>query len=201
MSEEYSAKMRVTAPGRPVNRSVLWVVLSALLLILPLQGVAYAADLEGEAKLKAKYILNFAKLVEWPVDKDDASNDRFLIGICGDPYLWRACRRELAGKKIAGRRVALSPLSLEKAAGPAAEMKILYVASDDEEELKAIIAALADRPILLISDHPDFSQWGGSIGLVRDKDRMLFEVNRRQEARTGFKINSRLLRVARSVLE
>ncbi len=194
---EFQARPGTWSRGSIALRAIGFVLIVGM---LPAAQVC-AIDLEGEADLKSQYILNFAKLVEWPAEAGSSSNDRFLIGICGDPYLWRACRRELAGEKIRDSRVSLAPLSLEKAGIPAPEMKVLFVSTDDVEELKKIIAALADRPILLISDHPDFSRLGGSIGLVWDEDRMQFEINRSQETRTGFKINSRLLRVASLVLE
>lgn len=201
MSEYRSVIASPAATARKIFRVARWTPLVVLLFVLPPQGVAYSIDLKAEAQLKANYILNIAKLVEWPEDQAGAKDEKFLIGLYGDPYLWQACRRGLAGKDVADSRVAVTTLSRENATSPADGMKILFVYSDDEEELKDIIAALADRPVLLISDYPDFCELGGSIGLVWDDDRMLFEINRRQEARTGFRINSRLLRVARRVLE
>ena len=196
-----TVRLHLSKRAPRLTGAVLWAFIVVLYMTYIPQAPAFSTDLEGEAQLKSSYILNFAKLVEWPEGQDASKDDRFLIGICGDPYLWKACRSGLSGEKIDGSRVALTPLSLDKATTPAAGMKIIFIYSDNEAELKAIIAALADRPILLISDYPNFCQLGGSIGLVWDENRMLFEVNRRQEAHTGFKFNSRLLRVAQRVME
>jgi hypothetical protein len=171
--------------------------LVVLVLVTLQAGSARSTGLEDEAHLKSSYLLNFAKLVEWPA----TDGDRFEIGICGDPFLWRACRKKLAGKEINGLRVSLTPMSLEDATESEPGTRLIFVYSDNQDELVSLIEALADQPVILVSDYPGFCDLGGSIGLFWEGDRMLFEINRTKATRTGLAFNSRLLRVARRGLE
>lgn len=160
---------------------------------------SYGASLDQEARIKATYLLNFAKLVTWPAGVEDPS--RFHISVHGDPYLWRACHRDLAGKRVGGKRVSVSTLSFEDALDPSPATRVLYVAGCDGDQLDRLVEALSDRPILLIGDGPGFCDQGGIIGLLRGEEGIRFEVNRDLELRSGLSINSRLLRMASRVIE
>ncbi len=175
---------------------VLWALASGALI----PGPAAASSLRENAKIKASYLLNFAKLVEWPADRSGEKESNFLIGLHGDPYLWKASRRGLAGKKVDGERIQVKSLSLEDAMDPPPGMKILYITGSEPDELKKLVAALADRPVVLIGDSPGFCDLGGTIGLLERDGRILFEINRTHELHNGYRINSRLLRIADRLL-
>lgn len=160
---------------------------------------AHAAGGDRELQIKAAYLLNFAKLVTWPETVEEPS--RFQIAVLGDPYLWQECRSELVGKRVDGKRISVTAFSFEDALEAAPATRILYVGDCEPERLDELIAALGDRPILLVGDRPGFCDRGGSIGLLKQEDGFQFEINRRLELRSGMTINSRLLRLAQRVIQ
>ncbi len=81
-----SINIQIPANARVIVRTTLWVLLAIFVFIMPDQGPAYSTDIEGDALLKSTYNLNFAKLVEWSEFDGAVASDRFMIGICGDPY-------------------------------------------------------------------------------------------------------------------
>ena len=162
---------------------------------------AWAENHPQESEVKAAFLLNFARLVTWPEETPVLSDSTFIIGVQGDPDLLKACRSGLQGRDIGGLSIEIREMSPGEAADPSPWTRIVFLSDMSEAELSRIIDSLSDRPILLVSDLPGFSDLGGSITMTRDGDRMAFEINRHLENSTGLKINSRLLRIARRVLE
>lgn len=170
-----------------------------LLILAPSSGMAKQAPSESE--LKAAFILNFAKLVSWPDAALSQSEERFRIAIHGDQELLKVCQSSLRDKKASQRRIEIIGVDLEQAADPMLDVQILYLAGADMDALQGILDLHSANPLLLVGENSEFCERGGSIALIEEQGRMSFEVNRKQEFASGLKINSRLLRIARRVLE
>lgn len=81
----------------------------------------------------------------------------------------------------------------------AGDCQIVFISSPRRSELDSDISALRDRPILTVSDIPDFGSRGGMIQFVLIDSRVRFEINLPSAQKAGLKLSSQLLKVAVSV--
>lgn len=167
-----------------------WVlVMLCIILAQPFQARAATT----ESAVKAGFIYNFTKFIEWPASAAIVAT--FNLCVVGDNRLEDSLQA-LEGKMVAGR-----PLSLRNnVTGEALKScHMVFVAQDDEQAIQAILKELAALPVVTVSDSPGFMQKGGMIGLVRDGTRLAFEVNLVSGKAAGLHISSQLLKLAKHV--
>lgn len=149
----------------------------------------------GEAQIKAAFVYNFAKFVEWP---DEAASPAapMLVGVVGDPQL-----ADVVGETLQGKNVRGHPFLVRHFPSPEnlALCHILLVTSQDTLAVQRTLHTARASPTLTIGDLPGFSDQGGVIELVLEDNKFRFEINAGAARRSGLKVSSRLLRLARSV--
>ncbi len=146
-----------------------------------------------EYQVKATYLANFARFVEWPPGSITDDNPIPVCVVGQDPF-GPALDAALSGENVGGhslvpRRIA----GMREVEG----CRILFIPSNDVQ-LDAVISA--DRmPILTVSDAPGFVNRGGMIEFVLDSNRVRFEINLAAARAAGLNLSSELLRVATAV--
>lgn len=151
----------------------------------------------SENQVKAAYLFNFAKFVEWPGSAFVGPGSPLVIGIIGKgPY--GEAHEALSGRTAKGRRVQIRQLSR---ADEAAGCQILYIAASEKPHLQEILRALPSTGVLTVSDLKNFCRTGGMIGLVTRGEKLQFEVNVANAERAGLKLSSQMLKLAVSVLD
>ena len=168
-------------------------LLLALLLAAPAGG---AQDTASEYDVKAAFLYNFTKFVDWPATAfhDDRSTVRLCV-LGDDPF--GESLREIAEGEVAGRR--LTVLTVSSMNDPAA-CQILFISRSERERLPEILAAVRDAPVMTVSETKGFLEQGGIINFVLEGPRVRFEINQGAAERAGLKISSRLLRLATRVV-
>lgn len=158
-------------------------------------GVAMSATAgPDEAEIKAAFVYNFAKFVEWPpasFSRPDAGLD---LCINGHDNV-EAELRQLEGREAQGRRLHL------RAVNTVAELDgchVLYVARGDSGAQGALLQALSSLPVLTVADRRDFARQGGVITLFVEGNRVQFSVNLAEAQSRGLKFSARLLQLARA---
>ncbi len=162
---------------------------------------AQEVDEAKALKVKAAYLYNFAKFIEWP---DDALGDEeapFVIGVLGDDPFGQILDTTVKAKTIATRPVKIRRLlwSKQEDRAEVKSCQILYISNSERSRLKEIFAALEDQPILLVADIAGFASDGGMIGFVLEKQRIIFEINRESLGQAKLKASAKLLKLARIV--
>jgi hypothetical protein len=148
-----------------------------------------------EYAVKATYLFNFARFVEWPASLA-ASRDAFSICVLGEDPFGRSLDAILAGEKIAGKSVVSRRISKPQ---DAAACRIVFISSSEDARLKDLLAALGKVGTLTVSDIPRFSSRGGMIGFISEGNRVRFEVNLTCAQDAGLTMSSELLKVAVAV--
>jgi uncharacterized protein DUF4154 len=148
----------------------------------------------SENEIKAAFLYNFAKYVEWP-DATFQAGEFHLCALADAEFL-KSVDDIIAGESIAGR-----PVSRQTASTPdeAQSCHILFVARADLARAEPLLAAARSAHVLTVGEGADFLKRGGAIAFVRDDTRVRFDVNVAEAQRAGLRISSRLLRVARRV--
>ena len=180
--------------GRAGPVSVALPVLICLALLL--SGLAgTAAGGPPEYQVKAAFLLNTIRFVEWPAGENTSAD--IVIGVLGEdpfgPYL-----DELAGRKIKGRKIVIRHFSSpDRAAG----CQVLFIPDSERRRLQSLLGLLRGYSILTVSDSDGFVHMGGMIEIDLDKGHLVFDVNQRQLSLRGLKISSQMLKLARDIVE
>jgi uncharacterized protein DUF4154 len=149
----------------------------------------------NDVSLKAAFVLNFAKFVEWPADAVGASQP-FVVEIVGDDPLATVVDDIFRGATIGNRPVVVS----RKGRVSDTPIHLLYVSESEERRLDDILKAVRERPCLTVGAFDRFAERGGMIHLFVKDGKVRFSVNVGAAARARLAISSRLLRLASQIL-
>ena len=142
-------------------------------------------------QLKAVYIFNFLKFIEWPDKKLEPDRHIHICVVGGDPYF--GALDSLAGRQAQGRIIRLS--YLENKDIP--DACVLLVISDRKEmELPLLLRRLTSSAIVTVSDIEDFTRRGGMIGFVEKDNKIKLEINLQVARQEQVKIDPDLLELA-----
>ena len=146
----------------------------------------------SEYEVKAAFVLNFVRFVNWPSGTSDSE-----LGICtqGDGPLAQAVDKLTRGKQVSGRqlRVHVTP----QGAGP--ECSVLLADENHGKKAYPLLASVDKKPVLTIGEGPSFLANGGMLTLLVENQRVVFEANPAAIQRAGLDISSSLLRLARNL--
>ena len=147
--------------------------------------------------VKAAFLYNFAKFVEWPAKTFTEEEAIMYLCILGkDPF--GVAIESIEGKSVRGRQLVIRRLAkiedLEEC-----PCHILFISSSEEKRLAQIFLKLEDRNVLTVGDMKGFAQRGGIINFIMVENRIRFEINVKEAERTGLEISSKLLNLAKIV--
>jgi hypothetical protein len=152
----------------------------------------------AEYQVKAAFLYNFAKFVEWPADAFARPDSPLQICVLGENPFGADLEAIINGKEVGGH-----PVRSVEANRPR-EMRtchILFVSSSDLMRLKEALSAVTGHWTLVVSEGTGFTQHGSMLNFVLEEDRVRFEVNDKAATSAGLKISSKLLSVAKSIIE
>lgn len=149
----------------------------------------------GEYQVKAAYLVNFMRYVDWPVARVGPATPMRMCLLGRDPF--GAALAALEGQQVNGRELRVRQIDGVDAVG---ECHLLFIADSEERRVGLILRALAGKSVLSVSDIDGFVEVGGAIGLLVSEGRVRFDINASTLGRDGLRASSRLLRLARNVL-
>jgi len=150
-----------------------------------------------EYQIKASLIFNFIQFIEWP-NLEAAPASTFRICVFGKDQFGSALSY-FEKETVFDRRVQKVVLS-----SPSEELKtcqVLYIPRGAENEEVPTLTSLNEAGVLTIGESEDFLEKGGIIRLARADQKIIFDINRRASLESHFKITSKLLRLARQVVD
>lgn len=170
----------------------------AAVVILSLAAGSAGADgpLATEYAVKAAFLYNFAKFVEWPADAFRGPRDPMTLCVLGENPLAGEIEQTVGGKTAMGRQIVVRRFT--KLAG-LDECRILFVSSSEETRFAQVLAAVGGRAVLTVGEEEGFARAGGIITFVVRQNRVRFQIDRGAAARAGLNISSRLLELAEAV--
>jgi YfiR/HmsC-like len=172
--------------------SLTRVLAVALLLVLRMScAMASEARDYPEASVKAVYLYRFPGYVEWP--EEVRSRPRFTIAVLSNDGVAEALARVLPAHPIGNRP---AELRIAHSADELIDAQVAYIGSDYRGDLPALIAKLAQRPVLIVTEQENALAAGSMINFLLLDRRVRFEVAPGSAARAGLKISSQLLAVA-----
>jgi len=168
-------------------------VLSVGLLLL---GPALASGQENrpsEYEVKAAFLFNFAKFVQWPASAVPPGASPIVIGVLGENPFHGDLQRTIENKKVDDHPLVARDLH---SASEAAHCHILFICASEAGRLPEILDQLQGKSVLTVADMDHFTESGGMIRFVLRESRVRFEINNEAARRAKLKISSKLLALA-----
>jgi hypothetical protein len=179
----------------PSSRHFLWVLGAVVLLLSRAPAQSPAA---GEYQVKAAFLYNFAKFVEWPPGGFSDASAPLRICVLGQDPFGQELRNITNEKTVNGRKLQIDQMVDVHLARTC---HILFIASSEKTQLNRILEGVRGSYVLTVGDTKGFAELGGMINFVLEKNRVQFEVNHKAAEQAGLKISSKLLNVAKLVID
>jgi hypothetical protein len=175
-----------------MNAELRWIVGTVVALaVFSTHGGAQAPTIEYD--VKAAFLLNFTRYVEWP---SGAQQGRpfTLCTLLPDPFGQRL-EAAAAGEQWNGQQIIIKRLTNLRDLS----CHLLYVPGAAAEEFNDHVAAIGMAPLLTVGESADFLKRGGMIQLFLDDNHVRFSINPKAMEAAGLRVSSRLLRLAREI--
>ena len=158
--------------------------------VAPIPAISRPAA-QREYQVKAVFLLNFARFVDWPADAFASETAPLELGVLGqDPfggYLDDAIRGENVNRRpiVVRRFQHLEDITT---------CHVLFIARSEASRLEQVLAALDGRGILTVSDAAGFADKGGMIGFVKHNEKVRLQINLDAARDSRLTISAKLLR-------
>ena len=196
------AGKREVDPLKPLLRPQVWLAPRAvsLSLFFLLAGALFCAGLAaqsrrpGEYEVKAAFLFNFAKFVQWPESSFDGPEAPIVFEVMGgDQELAFDLRRISAGQKVQGRNILIRE---GRFGDDVRRCHVLFISTSERQRTSQILASLQNATVLTVSDIDGFADAGGAMQLVMEDGRVHFIVNLNAATQSQLRVSAKLLALA-----
>lgn len=142
--------------------------------------------------MKAAFLLNFARFVDWPAA---ASSDTLRIGVVGHDPVAEALIRVGASRPGGAVQVRHGLSATDRLN----RFHILFIGTAQQRQLTDVLANVDGQPVLTVSDINGFAEAGGVIGFVQRRNKIRFQINPTVATRAQLTLSAKLLRLAELV--
>jgi hypothetical protein len=154
------------------------------------------AQTADEYQVKAAFVFNFAKFIEWPAQAFQTPKDPVTVCVLGHNPFGNTLEEVIHGKSIDGRSLVYRQIS---DAESASTCQILFVATSECKRFRAMHGNLKPLGILSVGEAEGFASDGGVINFKVEDGRVRFEINLEAAERQQLHISSKLLSLAQIV--
>jgi hypothetical protein len=168
---------------------------AALALLLPGEVPAAQPSVAAEYEIKAAFLYNFLKFVEWPPGALAGADSPLVIGILGDDPFGPVLDQTVADKRLNGHPLVVKRLRRgEEPAG----CQALFVTADAAAGFDRLVPSLIRQSVLTVGDAEGFVDRGGIIQFVIEDSKVRFDINAEAAEQAHLRLSSQLLGLARS---
>ena len=149
-----------------------------------------------EYQVKAAFLFNFAKFIDWPPQKFPRPDSPLIIGLMGEDPFEGSLDALIQNQTIHKRPLELRRL---KAGEDAKPCHILFVSRSEKSRLAEILSSVRGASVVTVSDTDQFLEQGGMINFFMESESVKFAINVEAAEQAGLALSSKLLAVARIV--
>ena len=150
----------------------------------------------SEYEVKAAFLFNFAKFIDWPPGTFESQRSSFAICILGKDPFGRSIDDALQRKSISDHSVSILRV---KDAAEGQHCQIMFVATSEPRGIAEILDRLRGANVLLVGESEGFAASGGTIQFTLEDNHVRFLINTDAAGRAGLKVSSKLLALAKIV--
>jgi len=153
----------------------------------------FAQETPSEYEVKAAFLFNFAKFVEWPPEAFPSANAPITIGILGENVFGDNLEKVIKDRKVNNRGFQFRNF---ESPSEATNCQILFITASKKNDFAKIIAALHDTSVLTVSENDGFLKAGGMINFLFEGNNVRFQISDEAAKKARLKISSKLLSLA-----
>jgi len=200
------------------KRIRVFIVAVAMLAICVVPCMLLAEDdstFPHERRIKAAFLYNFLRFIEWPKEKMGDANEPMVIGLIGKDVFGDAFD-DLKDRTIEDRPVVLKRFKgidelkkedKDKKSEQHPQIEavrkshLLFICPSEKQQIKEILKLIEGYGVLTVADTEGFLESGGMINLLTEDNKIHFEINITVTKEAEFQVRSKLLRLAKRVYE
>ncbi len=171
--------------------------IAALALIAACLSAPAGADTDTELKVKAAFLFNFAKFVNWPGHKFASPASPINLCVPADDPIGAVLEETVRGKLIELRTLVVRR---SKTAADWNRCHIVFIGADDEMQAADTFPGFAGSSVLSVHESSRVLSSGVVRFFVEDR-KMRFEINNAAAEREALQLSAKLMSVATVVRE
>lgn len=148
----------------------------------------------SNAKLKASYIYNFTKYINWP---DKYKEGNFVIGVLGTSTFYNDLTALLSTKTVGNQKFEIK--SFTSAETVSGICHILFVPTENSGMLPDILKKMKGKSTLIVTEKPGLAKQGAAINFIVENNKQKFELNKSNIEKYSLKVSSTLTSLAIAV--
>lgn len=164
-------------------------LLRLLTVFIVLVSMKSVPDEGNEYSVKAMFIYNFTKHIEWPSSE---TTGVFRIGVIGRSEIYEALETIATQKKVDGRSIELKMVEPEDNSF----YQIIFVSKSQSHQVPELARKYMGTGVLIISEECKHSEHGAAINLITTDNRVRFELNQSSVRNAGLKVSVALANLA-----
>jgi hypothetical protein len=185
-----SGRMAFRPRSKP---SELWRLVLIIAALIGLITNGLAQEKPSEYEVKAAFLFNFAKFVEWPPDAFADSKAPIVIGVLGDNVFGNNLEKVINDRKVNNRGFQFRVFD---SVTEATHCQILFISASKKNDFAKIVAALHNASVLTISETDGFLKAGGMINFLFEGNNVRFQISDEAAKKARLSISSKLLSLA-----
>lgn len=157
-----------------------FLLLSSFFLLL-------SANVMGQnEKLKANYIYNIIKYVNWP---ESYKTGDFIIGVLGNSPVTAELKKIAATKKVFAQSISVVVFN---STNEITKCNVLFITGPFSSLIKETLANVGSNSTLIIGESPGLATSGAGINFITKDDALGFELNEVAIKRRNLQVDSKL---------
>jgi hypothetical protein len=149
-----------------------------------------------EYRLKAAFLYNFTKFVEWPAPRFAETNSPIVIGVWGKDPFGPDLQQVIKDRSVNGRALVFKPV---ETAEEAKAVHLLFIPATEDSRVSGHLRALQGSSVLTVGETEAFGEAGGIIQFLREGDKVRFNINIGSAEQAQMKISAQLQKLAKTV--
>lgn len=177
-------------PGR-FGMATAWF---SLMFILAVAQRGFCGDAAfTEYQVKALFLMNFTKYVDWPDTAFAETNAPIIIGVYGVNNFGDDLPKAVAGRNANGRSIVIRQIDNTN---DLAKCQVLFISRSEEKTQGEILNQLKSSPLLTVGETEQFTAQGGAISFVMKDGKVRLKINLSAARQANLQLSSKLLSVA-----
>lgn len=162
----------------------------ACAILIQFIAVTGFTDDKDEHTVKALFVYNFTKYIEW---HEQSISPQFRIGVLGESAMGEKLSMILKGKKLYNRAIEVKEIkNIDDVAG----YQIIYISKSQSDQLKQVIEHCTLSETLIVTEDKNMAAKGSCINIVERDQKIKFEMNETAIKKAGLKVASQLYELA-----
>lgn len=159
-------------------------------------GLGASREVSKEYEIKAAFLYNFTKFVEWRAGQFADSTESITIAVCGPNPFGDELQKIVKDRQVKGRQIVVK---FAASAGEVLDAELAFIGAIGEERVAETVQTLNEAGIVTVGETREFAEAGGMIVFVLEGDKVRFEIEVGEAERRGLKISAQLQKLAKTV--